>query len=361
MSATEQARLATLEGAIAAGVTKVGGLEDPALAREFRADLINAYYPVDHPNLHVSDEPLNLNRIGGVGRKDETGRLKKVALAPPYALGGEWRFSPMAQAKGFEFDLDSALRQHVALTEFFLERGVQVYLQVHPAEASEAVYATDTVTGIGKTALIGNPKHDARKLETKAYTGGVRLERFGGEAGPIEFGDVQLFEKDGVQYVFQGFNSWRGTKKSIQAMDEALADLQARGLIGAYVHVPVELSGDGTLHLDYVFSYAGEGDQRVMLIHEEGLKDPKMVQRLADILDVPDERVIRVDKEQMFAGAANLSSFDPSEVLYIDNEHTRPVAEKMRSFGLKVTAFPYSQMSQKDGTLHCSIGQLQRA
>ncbi len=361
VSGAEHARLSTLQGGVTGAVTSTTPAEDVAHAREFRLDLLKAYYPFDHPKLHVSEDPLNLNRLGGVGRKNENGRLLKVALSPPYALAGEWRFSPMAQAKGFEVDLDQAFEQHARLTKYLLDRGVEVYLQIQPEAASEAVYATDVVTGIGKTAMIGNPKHEARRLETKGYTGGIRLERFGGETGPIEFGDVQLFEKDGVQYVFQAFNSWRGTQKSVEAMGDALEEMKKRGLIGEYQHVPIELTGEGTLHLDYVFGYAGDGDQRGMVVHPEGLKDPKIVDRLAEILDVPEERVIRIDTDAMLAGAANLSSLDPTEVLYLDNEYTRVVADQLRSFGLTVTMFPYDQMSQKDGTTHCSIGQLARA
>ena len=352
----EPAKAAPVDAKTEAAIAAKRAAQDD---RAFLEDLVAAYYPIAHPNLHVTHAPINLDTMK-VGRTDETGRLRKVALSVPFALGGEWKFSPLAADKGFDFNLDKALEQHAALTKHLLDRGVEVYLTLQDPNASEAVYATDTVTGIGRTAFVGNPKHAARKLETKSYEGGVRLEKFGGEAGPIEFGDVQLFEKDGVQYVFQGLNSMRATEQSISAMRHALEYLKRRGDIGEFEHIPVELTGDGTLHLDYVFNYAGRGDARVMTIFPEGLADPALADRLAQILEVPPERVIRVNKGQMLAGAANLSSYSPDEVLYIDNEFTRPIAEKMRSFGLEVSLFPYDQMSQKDGTLHCSIGQLAR-
>ena len=363
VSTTESARLATLEGiADPTSINPVRNKPASELSDDelFLRDMVRAYYPIDHPNLHIVDDGLNLDRLPGLGRTDETGRLRKVALAVPYALGGEWKFSPLAQAKGFEFDLDKALEQHSRLTKFLLDRGVEVYLQLQPEGASEAVYATDSVTGVGKTAFIGNPKHEARKLETDAYEGGVPLAKFGGADGPIEFGDVLLFHKDGKQYVFQGYNSWRGTTESIEAMRVALSFLERQGQVDEVVHVPIELSGEGTLHLDYVFNYAGTGDKRIMTVYPEGLADPSQADALARILDVPEERVIRVTKEEMLDGAANLSSFGPDEVMYIDNAHTARVAAEMRKHGLNVTQFEYDQMSQKDGTLHCCIGQLDR-
>ncbi len=327
--------------------------------QEFLEDLVRAYYPVDHPKLHVVSGVIDLDRVG-VGRKDETGRLRKVALSVPYALGGEWKFSPMAQAKGFEFDLSKALEQHATLCRFLLDRGVEVHLSLQVQGASEAVYNTDVVTAIGRTAMIGRPKHEARGLERDGYTGGVDLARFAGPKAPIEFGDVILFERDGKQYVFQGYDSWRGTEASIEAMGHALEYMKRAGQIGEYEHVPVRLSGEGTLHLDYVFNYAGTGDRRVMTIYEEGLADPKQAARLAEILGVPEARVIRVSEEEMLAGAANLSSFGPDEVMYIDNPHSKRVAQRMGDAGLTVHGFEFSQMSQKDGTLHCCVGQLAR-
>lgn len=303
---------------------------------------------------------LDLRKIGSVGRTDEVGPLKKVALAVPYALGGEWTFSPLAKSHGFEFDLNRALEQHVKLAQTFLERGVQVYLLVQPEGASEAVYATDTVTALGKAVLIGNPKHDARRLETDKYKGGVALSSFAGSGAPIEFGDVLLASRGGFQQVIQAFQSWRGTPESIEAMEKALRYLRSRDLIGPFEHLGVELSGEETLHIDYVTNYAGAGSQRRMTLYEPGIADPEAVGRIMRSLGVEDPQVIAISKEEMLAGAANIESIDPKTVLVIDNPGTQRVIEELRRAGLEVITLPFDQMSQKDGTVHCCTGQLLR-
>lgn len=367
-----QSKLQTLDPAVQARIgprrasasTEIAAITPRQVAKtadeqEYLEDLAAAFYPLDHPKLHLVSGVIDLDKIG-VGRTNETGKLTKVALSMPYALGGDWKFSPMAQSKGFDFDLCKALEQHAALAKHLIDSGVEVYLQLQVEGASEAVYATDTVTGIGKTAFVGNPKYEARKLERDAYSGGVDLAKFGGAKGPIEFGDVLLFEKNGTQYVFQGYNSWRGTEASVDAMRTALKFLQKRGDIENFELVPIELSGEDTLHLDFVVNYAGEGDRRVMTVWPEGLADPKMVDKLSQILDVPEDRIIRVNKDEMLHAAANLENLSPTEVLYVDNEHSQRVAGEMRKHGLTVTQFKFDQMTQKDGALHCCVGQLAR-
>lgn len=128
--------------------------------------MVEVYYPTNAPGLQVVEGKLDLRKLGKLGRVDEVGTLKRVALAVPYALGGEWFFSPLAKSKGFDFDLDKALEQHAAYTRILLEHGVKVSLMLQPEGASEAVYATDTLTAIGKTVLIGNPKHAAPRWKS---------------------------------------------------------------------------------------------------------------------------------------------------------------------------------------------------
>ena len=350
-------------GVLIPGSAPVTASEAAQSARDkklFLRDLVAAYYPVDHPKLHFVEGRLDLKKIGPLGRTDEVGKLKKVALTVPQGLGGDWTFSPLAKSKGFELDLNRALEQHAKLTKTLLDRGVEVYLLAQPDKASEAVYATDTLTAIGNTAMIGNPKHEARKLETEKFKGGVQLETFGGSKGPIEFGDVLLAHSGGTQFVFQGYQSWRSTEESVDALKNALGYLESRGNIDPFVHIPVRLTGDDTLHIDYVTNYAGEGSQRRMTLYREGIADPSAIERMMQALGIDKSQVIEISREEMLAGAANIESIDPRTVMVIDNPGTQRVIAALQRAGLEVITLPFDQMSQKDGTVHCCTAPLLR-
>lgn len=327
---------------------------------QFLRQLVDVYYPTSAPGLQVVEGKLDLRKLGKLGRVDEIGSLKRVALAVPYALGGEWFFSPLAKSKGFDFDLDKALEQHAAYTRILLERGVKVSLMLQPEGASEAVYATDTLTAIGKTVLIGNPKHEARRLEIDKFKGGVRLDQFGGRDAPIEFGDVLLAHDGQRQHVIQAYQSWRSTEASVEAMRAALKYLQSRQLIDPFELHPVRLSGEDTLHIDYVTNYAGEGQQRRMPLYEPGIADPAAIDDLMRALGVSDKQIIPISYAEMLAGAGNIESIDPRTVSVIDNEGTQRVIGLLQAAGLEVIHPTFDQMSQKDGTVHCVTGQLLR-
>lgn len=328
---------------------------------------IQEHYPLAHPKLHVVSGPLALDSLQNLSRRDETGRLKVAALAIPYGLDGPWVHSPNARARGFVVNLNEALAEHANLTRLLLDRGVEVYLIKPDAKASEAVYATDVVTTIGRRAVVASPLHPTRQRETAEYAGGLRLSAFGppNQEGPVEFGDVMLSKSGDRLVVLQGVGSWRGTPASFDRLDRALVFESANNELGEHttgvVHIPVRLSGEGTLHLDYVLNYAGEGASRVMTVCPEGLANPSDVERLARVLEVPSERIIRIDKAEMLAAAANLASLSPTEVVVAKNPKTARVANAIRALGLDVIEIPYEQMTQKDGAIHCSIGQLSRA
>ncbi|MCB9655747.1 MAG: hypothetical protein H6729_16605 [Deltaproteobacteria bacterium] len=310
--------------------------------------------------------PLALDTLRNLSRRDETGRLKVAALAIPLGLGGPWVHSPNARANGFAFNLEAALAEHANLTKLLLERGVEVYLIEPDPKASEAVYATDVVTTIGRRAVVASPLHPTRQKETGEYTGGLRLSGFGAPSrGPVEFGDVMLSRSGHQLVVLQGIGGWRGTPESFDRLDHALDRERANDELGDgltdVVHVPVQLSGDGTLHLDYVLNYAGDGASRVMTVCPEGLANPGDVDRLARVLNVSSDRIIRINKAEMLAAAANLASISPTEVVMAKNAKTARVANAIRALGLEVIDIPYEQMTQKDGAIHCSIGQLNRA
>ena len=334
------------------------------------------YYPLSHPNLHViRDGPLDLDRLprGQRGRFDEIGRLQHVALSIPHALAKEWRFSPSASMQGHDVKVEKAMKQHGNLAKFLVQNGVHVYLSVPPSAASEAVYNTDIVTGFAQAIALSMPKHEARLLERIGYKGSsarrnldMASSDFGEPGnGPIEFGDIILHTSivDKTFTVFQGCNSWRSDDASIRRMSDVLKQANSRGLLGTrgYKHVPVWLSGKNTLHLDYVFNYAGFGEKRVLIVHTEGLAEPDATIAMASkLLDVPPARIITIDEVEMLAGACNLCSLSPDEVMCIESDETQRVIGLMVDAGLQVYPFAYDQISQKDGTIHCSIGQLSR-
>ena len=53
---------------------------------QFLRQLVEVYYPTNAPGLQVVEGKLDLRKLGKLGRVDEVGTLKRVALAVPYAL-----------------------------------------------------------------------------------------------------------------------------------------------------------------------------------------------------------------------------------------------------------------------------------
>lgn len=71
-------------------------------------------------------------------------------------------------------------------------------------------------------------------------------------------------------------------------MRAALKYLESRHLIDPFELHPVRLSGEDTLHIDYVTNYAGEGEQRRMPLYEPGIANPAAINELMRTLGVSD-------------------------------------------------------------------------
>jgi N-dimethylarginine dimethylaminohydrolase len=317
--------------------------------------LLRHYYRYGHTRLHVV-RSVDLDTIGPVGRRDEVSPLAKAVLAVPHALAGDYRFSPLA-AHGPRINTHRALTDHARLVTALLDRGCEVFLLLQPNVATEAVYATDIVTGIADVAVVGSALHPARRAEQRIFRGGIRLDVDVPAPGSVEWGDTLHATRGGVHYLVQGYNSMRGTSESVTRVAKLIACLNERG--AAIEHVPVELSGSDTLHLDYAANYAGVGRTRSMLVAPDAIADNNMIDRLQWIFSVPSGGVFEVDRRSMLDAAANISCPNPREVFIADNRATKPAQAFLASRGLTVTPLPF-HMTRKDGALHCCIGQLLR-
>jgi N-dimethylarginine dimethylaminohydrolase len=319
-----------------------------------------------HPRFHYHAGAVDLAGLSGE-RYSETDPIRAVVLSPPYALGSDqWRYSPLASVEAPSIDVHGCLADHARLARTYLEQGVDVHFVVHPQRASQAVYSTDTVTRIGKLAVIGNPLYWERQLETFAYEGAVRMRDYGASA-PVEWGDVQLAFRAGKLYVLQGLNSQRSNDASFEALGRMLHTNRKR-LGCPYEHLPIYLrqvttpQAHGTLHLDYVLGQAGAGDRRALVVVPEGLADAqRTIGLLQSCLAIADERIVTADTHEMAHGATNLSSLSPERIIYSASPALERVADALRRLDIDVTPLPMPGLAALDGNAHCATGQLARA
>ncbi len=318
--------------------------------------LLRHYYPVGDARLRVC-RTLNLDAIGRVGRRDEVGKLTKAALAIPHALSGDFFGSPLTSEGDVRIDTHLAFTHHAKLVRDLLERGCEVYLMVQPGGATEAVYNTDVVTGIADKAVVSSLRWQQRRFEQAAYSGGVQLDRDVPGKGSIEWGDTLQAVRNGKHYLLQGFSSMRGTLESVERLGRLVHRLNQDG--ANIVHVPIQLAGDKTLHLDYAANYAGQGATRSMLIAPHAIANQNDIERMQWIFGVPDGGTLVIPPDAMLHAGANIACPNPGEVFVADNEHCAATADFLARRGIVVILSPF-HMTLKDGAYHCCIGQLLR-
>ncbi len=318
---------------------------------------IKFYYPVGHPRLHVVDH-LNLDAIGPVGRTDEVSTLRTCILVPPTALAGEFTDSPGAGEQ--RINTHRAFCNHAWRVRELLKRGTTVYLLRQPVHATEGSFATDIATAIGNDMVLSSPLLDVRRAELAAYSGGQRIDDDGRDDGPIEWGDVLQATRDGVHYVMQGWNSMRGTEQSLERLERYLFSRRKEGKES--VHVPIHLDGADTLHHDYAAGVAGkpEDGTRCLLVAPHAFADKNELAFLQWIFEASDQNVKTVTKEEMLAGACNISCLNPREVFQAEHRLTEGTGEFMRSRNINVLRHPYEH-GKKSGNDHCGMGQALRA
>ena len=332
----------------------------PRTARAERTAALDAllrhYYPVGHGKLRIVSK-LDLDGIGRVGRRDEVGKLTKAVLAIPHALSGDFFGSPLTSEGNVRIDTHLAFSHHAKLVRDLLERGCEVFLMVQPGGATEAVYNTDVVTGIADKAVVSSLRWAQRRFEQLAYTGGLQLDRDVPGKGSVEWGDTLQAVRGGKHYLLQGFSSMRGNLDSVERLGRLVHRLNKDG--ANIVHVPIQLAGEKTLHLDYAANYAGQGATRSMLVAPHAIADQNDIDRMQYIFDVRDGGVLSIPPEDMLHAGANIACPNPGEVFVADNQHCAATAEFLTRRGVFVILSPF-HMTLKDGAYHCCIGQLLR-
>lgn len=318
--------------------------------------LLRHFYPVGHPNLRVVDK-LDLGAIGSVGRVDEVGKLTKAVLVAPHALSGDFFASPLTSEGNVRIDTQRAFTDHARFARELLDRGTLVYLLKQPGGATEAVYATDAATGFEDQVVVSSPREQQRRYELLAYTGGIQLDRDFPGKGPVEWGDMLRAVRDGKRYVVQGYNSMRGTIDSVERVARLVHHFQKQG--APIVHVPIQLAGAKTLHLDYATNYAGQGATRSMVVAPHAIADQNDIARLQWIFGASERNTKTVGPEAMLRAAANIACPNPGEAFVVDNPYGRETADFLQSRGVSIILLPF-HMEEKDGLFHCCLGQLER-
>ena len=110
---------------------------------------------------------------------------------------------------------------------------------------------------------------------------------------------------------------------------------------------------ENALHLDCCFQPIGS-DQAIM--YEGGFKNKEDVEYLVDYFG--DEKIIRINQEQMYNMCSNIFSINP-EVIVSGNNFPILNAD-LRKRGFVVEEIPYEEAAKMEGLLRCSTLPLSR-
>jgi N-dimethylarginine dimethylaminohydrolase len=125
-------------------------------------------------------------------------------------------------------------------------------------------------------------------------------------------------------------------------------------------HMPIELRGEKTLHLDYAANYCGIGASRCMMYCPAAIANQNDIERLRWVFQATEKNLIELTQEEMLAAAGNPISLDPQTVIMRRHSKVERVSVALEERGLTVRRHRLEQ-AKKDGGANCSELQVYRA
>lgn len=300
-----------------------------------------------------------------LGIYDETAPLEAVILGTAESFGGVPQIENTNDPKSAEHILDGTfpmepdlLREMAGVDEVFKKYGVEVFRPKVIPDYNQ-IFTRDVGLVIGDRIIIPYIAHN-RRQEIRGITYIINqcdphkvLKP--NEDERLEGGDVmpwkgKIFVGYSEKADFDKYISARTNVAGLEYLDKTFPDWKVYGF---------ELKKSDTdpransLHLDCCFQPIGH-DQAI--IYPEGFKNQEDADFL--IYMFGEEKVIRIDQEEMYHMNSNIFSLSP-EVVVSEKRFVR-LNNELRSRGFVVEEVDYWETAKMEGLLRCSTLPLRR-
>lgn len=296
---------------------------------------------------------------------NETDKLEAVILGIADSPGPPPSIEEAYDPKSKEFIKKGAYPKEAdmvaemgAVAEVLERYGIKVY-RPELLENVNQIFSRDIAFVIGNQLVVANVVKD-RAQEKRAISGLLaqidpeRITELPGEVR-IEGGDVMPWNGK----IFMGYSEEEDfAKYKVARTNRAGVDFIREKFPDWEVHAfELEKSDDdprrNALHLDCCFQPFGRD---MAVIFPGGFKHGRDAAFLIDFFGK--DKVIEIDREEMYNMASNFFSISP-EVVISERGLTR-LNEALRARGLTVEEVPYAEIAKQEGLLRCSTLPLRR-